>query len=238
MITEKYTAKEIKKIVKRIGDEPMTKSSQGFKKYGAINIIVAAEKQAKEFLENEARNPAITVMGVVLAANRDYEKQVRPHVERMKEQYPTLTFKKLQTMLSNKDYVQFKEVWGHADEKKYGTLTSLVEKILTFGDSNSVKDDFKIMKKWAKKSTLENWKQDSLGSIRNIGISTFQHLRLVFGIDTVKPDQRIKEVLLKEFKVKLSSEKAILAVEEIARITGHKVIEIDQIFVNYGSGYY
>ncbi|OAH96331.1 hypothetical protein A1332_23030 [Methylomonas methanica] len=94
------------------------------------------------------------------------------------------------------------------------------------------------MKNWAENAKLDKRKNDILGSIKNVGVATFQHLRINFGIDTVKPDQRVKEILEKEFNLKLSSEKAILAVEEIAHITGFKVIEIDQIFVKYASGYY
>ena len=55
----------------------------------------------------------------------------------------------------------------------------------------------------------------------------------------VKPDQRVKEVLETEFDIeKINDLKGILAVEQIASITKYKVIEIDQIFVKFGSGYY
>jgi len=217
----------------------MRKSSHGFNDYGTMKIIDAAKEQAKRFLENENKEDvAIRVMSVVLGANRNWEKQVQPHLDRMKKEFPKLTFKDLKNMLSEKDYVQFKEVWGHKDKKKYDVLTALIDRILTFENPNSALDDFGIMKKWAYDAKLSDRKEDRLGSIPNIGIATFQHLRMAFGVDTIKPDQRVKEVLDKEFDAKLSSEKAILAVEEIARITEHKIIEIDQIFVKYGSGYY
>ena len=100
------------------------------------------------------------------------------------------------------------------------------------------------MKQWVLEFDLEmlnsknvNYK-DYPGSIPNLGIATFQHLRLTFGIDTVKPDQRVREVLCNEFGANLSAKNAILAVEEIATITGKEVKMIDQIFVKYGSGYY
>jgi uncharacterized protein (DUF2164 family) len=62
---------------------------------------------------------------------------------------------------------------------------------------------------------------------------------MTFGVDTVKPDLRVKEVLDFEFNTKrLSDENAIKAVEQIAKIANLKTITIDQIFVKYGSGYY
>ena len=95
------------------------------------------------------------------------------------------------------------------------------------------------MNLWARNADVLNYEADVIGRIPNIGIATFQHLRMVFGIDTVKPDQRVKEVLVKEFELrKLSDKKAIKAAEQIASITKLKVITIDQIFVKYGSSYY
>jgi hypothetical protein len=84
-----------------------------------------------------------------------------------------------------------------------------------------------------------NFKDDIIGRIRGIGIATFQHLRMNFGANTVKPDQRVKEVLNKEFKFYSENDiDYISAVEYIAKITGKSALYIDQVFVNYGSGYY
>ena len=49
---------------------------------------------------------------------------------------------------------------------------------------------------------IVNIKTDLIGKIPNIAVATFQHLRMSFGIDTVKPDQRVKEILEYEFKIK------------------------------------
>lgn len=62
---------------------------------------------------------------------------------------------------------------------------------------------------------------------------------MVFGENTIKPDQRVKEVLLKEFGLKkLNNIYVILIAHQIAEICSLSPLEIDQIFVNYGSGYY
>ena len=37
---------------------------------------------------------------------------------------------------------------------------------------------------------------------------------------------------------KLNNVDTVLAVEQIARITGLRTLELDQVFVNYGAGYY
>lgn len=104
--------------------------------------------------------------------------------------------------------------------------------------SNSL-TDYELMNNWAKNANIVTIKTDLIGKIPNIAVATFQHLRMSFGIDTVKPDQRVKEVLEYEFKIpKTNSINYILVIEQIAKISGFKVIEIDQIFVKFGSGYY
>jgi len=95
------------------------------------------------------------------------------------------------------------------------------------------------MNNWAINANILNYKNDLFGSISNIAIATFQHLRMAYGADTIKPDQRVKEVLDYEFGISnLSDINVIKAVEQIAKIAEMKVITIDQIFVQYGSSYY
>jgi hypothetical protein len=114
------------------------------------------------------------------------------------------------------NYIEFKEVWGHKDEKKYEILKELISAIFKLGNPKSKEEDFLLMKDWAKNSSIDTKVTDPVGKIKHIGLATFQHLRMTFGIDTVKPDQRVKEVLENEFnQKKLSSENAIIAAEQI-----------------------
>jgi hypothetical protein len=53
-----------------------------------------------------------------------------------------------------------------------------------------------------------------------------------------KPDRRVKDVLKREFNLRLSDDKSILIVERMAEIEGVTPLLIDQIFVKYGSGHY
>ena len=229
---------EIKAKVEELGGKMMAEGSHGYEKYAGMSILEAAKLQTKE--NTAEKNAAIAVIGVVLGANRDWRKVVLPNLERLRESadYKDMTFEHLHRLLGKNDYVAFKAVWGHKDENKYNTLKELVKRILSIAKENPQwKTDFDVMAGWAIKAKLEHRKDDILGSIPNVGIATFQHLRLTFGVDTVKPDQRVMEVLESKFGKKLSPAKAIGEVEEIARITGHQVIIIDQIFVKYGSGY-
>lgn len=229
---------EIKTTVEALGKEMMIEGCHGYKDYPGRSILEAASMQVtKNKAEN---NAAISLIGVVLGANRNWEKAVQPKLDALKisEKYKEMTFKDLRRLLEKYDYVGFKAIWGHKDEKKYNTLKELVKRILAFAKANPQwKTDSDVMSGWARDAKLDDRKNDILGSIPNVGIATFQHLRLTYGEDTVKPDQRVMEVLKVKFGKKLSPTKAIGEVEAIAKITGHSVVMIDQIFVKYGSGY-
>ena len=227
----------IKQTVEELGNKKMKEGCHGFRDYSDKTIREAARLQLNK--PKSENNAAISVIGVVLGANRNWEKVVRPNLDSLKDsqKYGSMTFEQLEGLLIAINFEGFKEVWGHRDEKKYNTLKELVAAIRDFAQLHPGLSDFDLMSQWARNAKLENRRTDILGSIRNVGIATFHHLRLTFGVDTVKPDQRVMEVLQLEFGKKLSPSKAILEVEEIARIAGQSVAMIDQIFVKYGSGY-
>jgi hypothetical protein len=233
------TADEIKNIIKRIGENKLTESAHTYSEFGQITISEAADLSTINYFDKAKDNPAVALISVVLAANRNYNKVVEPNIVRI-EKTGLKTFFQLSTLLDKKTKEEFYSFWGHKDEKKYRTLKNLLESIdkLKYEYPDTLQE-FELMNKWATDTDLLNRKNDIIGSIPNIGTATFQHLRMVFGVDTVKPDQRVKEVLDFEFGFgKLSNEEAIKAVEQIASVTNKKVITIDQILVKYGSGYY
>jgi hypothetical protein len=61
----------------------------------------------------------------------------------------------------------------------------------------SDKDVFRL---WAKNADFHNFKNDSIGKIKGVGIVTFQYLRMMGGVDTVMPDKIVKRVLNKIFE--------------------------------------
>ena len=221
----------------------MKEGSHGYNDYKGLSILDASTKQLEKW--TQVRNAAIAVLGVILGANRNWERAVQPNLEKIKSgPHKNMTFDALQNLIRTHDYVEFATIWGHKDAKKYETLSNLVSAILKLKEKNQKLSDYELMKNWADGAKIDKKNTDSIGSIKNIGLATFQHLRLTFGVDTVKPDQRVMDVLRREFEnipalsCRLSPGQAITKVEEIAEITHRRVALIDQIFVKYGSGYY
>jgi hypothetical protein len=238
-ITDFKEANEIRSIVDYIGNLPLKEGSHGFLDVGSIKIIDAAKSSTANYPERSKTRPAISIIDVVLAAHRNYNKVVAPNIKRI-EKTDLNSIEDLKNLISSKSKAEFYEFWGHKDNKKYNTLKSILEstdEIKTlYRNSNS---DFEYFNQWANNVDINNYKLDPIGKIPNIGVATIQHLRMAFGAKTIKPDQRVKEVLEFEFGLdKLNDIKVINVMEQIAKIVNLDVLTIDQIFVKYGSGYY
>lgn len=231
--------KEIIKIVKRIANSPLKKDSHLYPQFKEKKIVDAVN-QWKEDYESHEFQPAIILLRVVLAANRKYNTHVKPNIDRIMMDYPDLnSFRSLENLMNSMTLEEFYKFWGHKNLKKDNVLKNLLDAIKQLRNKYNITDDLKLMYKWGSEIDILDYESDNVGRIKNIGLATIQHLRMDFGINTVKPDQRVMEVLQREFGFKKVNQiKAIRLVEEISKIVEIPVRKLDLIFVNYGSGYY
>lgn len=230
---------KVNQILNRISLSNLKENSHLFPDYGAIKILDAAE----DCLTNgkkEDSYPAIIFLRVVLAANRNYNKHVRKNIERIQERYPQLkSFEELDDLIKSMPTNDFYKLWGHKNPRKYNVLKNLLNATVNLRAKYKIENDFLLMRTWAENVDIKKLHNDEIGKIKDVALATVQHLRMDFGIDTVKPDQRVIEVLEREFVYKqVSQKKAIQLVEELSRISRIKTRTIDLILVNYGSGYY
>ena len=93
-------------------------------------------------------------------------------------------------------------------------------------------DDREAMRSWAANSCLDRWQEDPIGRINGVGITTFQYLRMMGGIDTAMPDKIVRRVIrqiLDESQVSMPFDKdleLISTIECMASLSGYKPIEI------------
>ncbi len=91
--------------------------------------------------------------------------------------------------------------------------------------------DRDALRSWARSSSLENWRLDPVGSIKGVGLVTYQYLRMMGGVDTVMPDKIVKRVI-NEMLIKAGEEPVdenmafILKAEEIAKQAGYRPIDL------------
>lgn len=226
-------------ILERIKNSKLKKDSHFYPTFGEIPIWEAVEEW-KEDPESDEMKPAIIFLRVVLAANRKFNTHVKPKIDRIIKDYPNLkSFESLSQLLESKTEDEFYKFWGHRNPKKYNVLRNLLDAVKQLKEKYKISDDFELMQEWARNVDLENYEYDLIGRIENVAIATIQHLRMDFGINTVKPDQRVIEVLKREFGYKkVTQGKAIKLVENMAKVSGIPTRKLDLILVNYGSGYY
>lgn len=93
-------------------------------------------------------------------------------------------------------------------------------------------DDRGVLRYWATSSCLENWKEDPIGKISGVGITTFQYLRMMGGIDTAMPDKIVRRVvrqILDEAGVDMPTKndmELINTIERMARVSSYRPIEM------------
>lgn len=141
---------EIAAVVERLGNEKLTRTGHGFKEFGATPIRVAAEKSTTAFTDRWRLKPALGLISVVLAANRDYNKVVEPNLERIEQMIPGLHgFNQLSALIQTKTIEEFYELWGHKDKKKFETLKNILLKIEQLRSIYpTYRDDFDLLNKW------------------------------------------------------------------------------------------
>jgi hypothetical protein len=92
-------------------------------------------------------------------------------------------------------------------------------------------DDKTALRTWASNARLEGWREDPVGSIKGVGLVTFQYLRMMGGVDTVMPDKIVKRVV-NEILVKAGLESVqddiefVKRAEQIALACGYRPIEL------------
>ncbi|MFW6055788.1 MAG: hypothetical protein ACOC9B_00555 [Chloroflexota bacterium] len=93
-------------------------------------------------------------------------------------------------------------------------------------------DDRSALREWAAQAPVVGWESDPVGKVSGVGITTYQYLRMMGGIDTSMPDKIVRRViaeLLRDAQVELSVNRdleLIDTIDFIARETGHGAIDL------------
>jgi hypothetical protein len=93
-------------------------------------------------------------------------------------------------------------------------------------------DEREALRCWATNSCLEGWEENPVGSINGVGITTFQYLRMMGGVDTAMPDKIVRRVIrqiLDEASVEMPTGgdiELVTTIEQMSKISGYRPIEI------------
>ncbi len=188
-------------------------------------------------------NTIYNIVESVLSLERNYVKRVLPMVNHFKERFPEIEeidkfietfdkYKESNGLINFRKYA--KESFGCYEERKAKIIYNLIIELKPIIKGVLSKNEFNIFSEWAKNTTPE---EAYILNVEHFKIAGFQYLRMLFGVDTVKPDIRIKRfiksVLGDEFKNDLL---IIKLFEDAAKEVNISVIALNKaVWDEYGN---
>jgi hypothetical protein len=126
--------------------------------------------------------------------------------------------------LAAADIYELKGVWKN--RRSWDMAKGIASYLSTLSE-----DDKTALRTWASNARLEGWREDPVGSIKGVGLVTFQYLRMMGGVDTVMPDKIVKRVV-NDILVKAGLEpveddiELVKRAEQLALACGYRPVEL------------
>jgi hypothetical protein len=173
-------------------------------------------------------HPSLNVLNCLLSLNRRYDTFARPRVEAFAEHHPNITeLIQLRSLIdSYESPAQFsiRELdYDYSDWAQM--LWGVVEYLINVQQGYEGSSEYERLQRWATSVTPKD--ADSVG-VRGFGIAGFQHLRVLFGAQTTKPDRHIKDFVSEVVGRRVSERTAIDLLEQAAQRAGLPIRGIDK----------
>jgi len=131
--------------------------------------------------------------------------------------------------LSNLPEEKAKSIWRN--KRSWQATKSIASYLWELGETEGL-DERRVFRFWAANSQLERWREDPIGRITGVGITTFQYLRMMAGVDTAMPDKIVRRVIkqiLDEAELDMPTEgdiDLVRTIEQLSDLSGYRPIEI------------
>jgi hypothetical protein len=181
---------------------------------------------------NSARWNGNAILMIVDAAfdsiGLNYFQSVVPKVELFNQKLVETGQVRILEDLVNADDMKLRQIWKNA--RSWQVAREVAAYLVSVKQQKRISDRDALIY-WAKNAPLAGWEQDPLGSIKGVGINTYQYLRMMGGVDTVMPDKIVKRVIYEildtvGIKRPENDIEFVLAIEAFAPETGFRAIEI------------
>lgn len=175
--------------------------------------------------EFKYENPVLVLLDAVLSIRRKYYAFVVPRVKGFEQDFPQVqNLKQLLDLISVSSIEGFCRVWNYNHESRVLILRDLALRFISYADDLKEKSDLDAMKHWASNCSVSEHK--SFG-VKGIGLATYQYLRMMLGVPTVKPDVHIRRAVSTAIEKKVNDIYAIELIERASEELGHPAILID-----------
>jgi len=157
-------------------------------------------------------------LDLVLSINRNYYNFVVPRIKSFQSNFSEIDrLSKLIQLIENLGEKKFCDIWNYAHFDRvrilYQVCTSLEKVCKESSEHNLNSNEILLLKKWVADMDLKN---NELIEIKGIGIASVQYLRILLGIDTVKPDIHIKKSIKNIYGINLSDTATIKFIEKVS----------------------
>lgn len=168
-MTDKFT-QELQKLIDHLSD-----------------ILIIEEIETNEFGYD---NSVDICMDAVLSIRRKYYAFVVPRLEQFRNKNPEIrSLHTLLMLIQSSGHEEFCNIWNYNHLVRVQLLESLIRRFITYNTENNFQNELEGMKDWAKRSSPKDYRNFG---VKGIGLATFQYLRMLLGVQTVKPDVHIK----------------------------------------------
>ena len=193
----------------------------------------AYQERARVFAELDRWTGDDSVLIVVDAAStttgQSYFNQAKPQVEAFRDRFvATGDITTLEELAAVGD--EFKSCLP--GERKHRVATEIASHLADRPESS----DLASLQEWAREAVPETYTDDPIGQINGVGLRTFQFLRMLAGIDAVKPDTHVISFIdevaieLPEAPMNTTSDHDTLeSCRWLADNSSFSLLEIDQI---------
>jgi hypothetical protein len=174
-------------------------------------------------------NPILMIVDAAFdSIGLNYFQSVVPKVELFNQQFIVTGQVRVLEDLVKADDTELRKIWKNA--RSWHVARETAAHLVQVKQKKNT-GDLDALIYWAKNAALSGWDKDPIGSIKGVGINTYQYLRMMGGVDTVMPDKIVKRVIyeiLDKAGVKHPANdiEFVLAVEAFAPETGFRAIEI------------
>ncbi|MBD3226920.1 MAG: hypothetical protein GF329_01930 [Candidatus Lokiarchaeota archaeon] len=197
-MTEKIT--EVNKLCEKIED--LKKKTRIIEGNTYTTSEIAKRAMDKNLSKWNYRNSVLIILDAVLAINRNYLTFVKPRILRFKKNFGEIdTINKMIDLIKSKGINKFSEIIQYNDPTRIKLLLTVYKQFKSYMEKKGFDDDLEAMKNWAENFKLNRAKDDIILSIKGIGLSTVQYLRMLLGVDTMMPDRHIKAWIKESLKI-------------------------------------
>lgn len=170
---------------------------------------------------------AVSVLDCVLSLNRRYDRVVFPRVQAFSAHHPNVTeLAHLQAMLCEyKEVGQFcSEKLNYNDIRREHTLRGVVEYMLAVQAKHSGASERDRLQAWAHSVQPSDY---ALVGVKGFGLSGFQYMRMLFGVQTTKPDVHVIRFVSEIIGRPVNDITALLLLEQAAAKANLPLREVD-----------